>query len=90
MSHTKTLKITPACFDRQMMIIIRELFDPGWNHWLKFESSSVVMGQHTFIRFACCIVWRGMSTCRHACPHNTTCKTNDRMLPHNHTWRLKF
>jgi hypothetical protein len=29
MSHTKTLKITPACFDRQMMIIIRELFDPG-------------------------------------------------------------
>jgi hypothetical protein len=32
------------------------------NHWLKYESSSVVMRQHTFIRFACCIVWRGMST----------------------------
>jgi hypothetical protein len=27
MSHTKTLKITPTCFDHQM-IIIRELFDP--------------------------------------------------------------
>jgi hypothetical protein len=30
--------------------------------WLKFESSCVVMRQHTVIRFACCIVWRGMST----------------------------
>jgi hypothetical protein len=28
MSHTKTFKITPTCFDHQM-IIIRELFDPG-------------------------------------------------------------
>jgi hypothetical protein len=28
MSHTKTLKITPICFDHQM-IIIMELFDPG-------------------------------------------------------------
>jgi hypothetical protein len=28
MSHIKTLKITPTCFDSQM-IIIRELFDPG-------------------------------------------------------------
>jgi hypothetical protein len=28
MSHIKTLKITPTCFDHQM-IIIRELFDPG-------------------------------------------------------------
>jgi hypothetical protein len=28
MSHTKTLKITPTCFDHQM-IIIRELFDTG-------------------------------------------------------------
>jgi hypothetical protein len=28
MSHTKTLKITPTCFDHRM-IIIRELFDPG-------------------------------------------------------------
>jgi hypothetical protein len=28
MSHIKTLKITPTCFDQQM-IIIRELFDPG-------------------------------------------------------------
>jgi hypothetical protein len=28
LSHTKTLKITPTCFDYQM-IIIRELFDPG-------------------------------------------------------------
>jgi hypothetical protein len=28
MSHTKTLKITPTCFDHQM-IIVRELFDPG-------------------------------------------------------------
>jgi hypothetical protein len=27
-SHTKILKITPTCFDNQM-IIIRELFDPG-------------------------------------------------------------
>jgi hypothetical protein len=27
------------------MIIIRELFDPGSNHWLKIESSSVVMRQ---------------------------------------------
>jgi hypothetical protein len=27
MSHVKTLKITPTCFDHQM-IIIRELFDP--------------------------------------------------------------
>jgi hypothetical protein len=29
-------------------------------------------------------------SCRQASPHNTTCKTNERMLPHNHTWRLKF
>jgi hypothetical protein len=28
MTQTKTLKITPTCFDDQM-IIIRELFDPG-------------------------------------------------------------
>jgi hypothetical protein len=28
MSHTKTHKITPTCFDHQM-IIIRGLFDPG-------------------------------------------------------------
>jgi hypothetical protein len=28
MSHTKTFKITPTCFDHQMMII-RELSDPG-------------------------------------------------------------
>jgi hypothetical protein len=28
MSQTKTLKITPTCFDHQM-IIVRELFDPG-------------------------------------------------------------
>jgi hypothetical protein len=28
MSQTKTLKITPTCFDHQM-IIIRDLFDPG-------------------------------------------------------------
>jgi hypothetical protein len=28
MSHTKTFKITPTCFDLQM-IIIRELSDPG-------------------------------------------------------------
>jgi hypothetical protein len=28
MSHIKTLKITPTCFDHQMTII-RELFDPG-------------------------------------------------------------
>jgi hypothetical protein len=28
MSHIKTPKITPTCFDHQM-IIIRELFDPG-------------------------------------------------------------
>jgi hypothetical protein len=27
-SHIKTLKITPTCFDHQL-IIIRELFDPG-------------------------------------------------------------
>jgi hypothetical protein len=27
-SHTKTFKITPTCFDHQM-IIIRELSDPG-------------------------------------------------------------
>jgi hypothetical protein len=29
MSHAKTLKITPTCFDHQL-IIIRELFDPGY------------------------------------------------------------
>jgi hypothetical protein len=28
MSHIKTLKITPTCFDHQM-IIIREFFDPS-------------------------------------------------------------
>jgi hypothetical protein len=28
MSQIKTLKITPTCFDHQL-IIIRELFDPG-------------------------------------------------------------
>jgi hypothetical protein len=28
MSHNKRFKITPTCFDHQM-IIIRELFDPG-------------------------------------------------------------
>jgi hypothetical protein len=28
MSHIKTLKITPTCFDHQL-IIIGELFDPG-------------------------------------------------------------
>jgi hypothetical protein len=65
MSHTKTFKIVPTCFDHQI-IIIRELSDP-------------------VIRFECCIVRRGMSTCRHASPQNTTRKTNDRMLPHNHT-----
>jgi hypothetical protein len=32
--------------------------------WLKFESSSVVMRQNTFIRFACCIVLCG-EACRH-------------------------
>jgi hypothetical protein len=64
MSHIKTLKITPTCFDHQLTII-RELCDPSYNHWLKFEFSCVVMRQHTFIHFACCIVWRGMSTCRH-------------------------
>jgi hypothetical protein len=56
MSHTKTFKITPTCFDHQM-IIIREPSDPGQNDWLKFESSSVVMRQHTVIRFACCIMY---------------------------------
>jgi hypothetical protein len=29
MSHIKTLKITPTCFDHQL-IIIRELYDPGY------------------------------------------------------------
>jgi hypothetical protein len=71
MSHIKTFKITPTCSNHQL-IIIRELFDPSYNHCLKLESSSVVMRQHTFIRFACCIVWRGMSTCRHASPHSWT------------------
>jgi hypothetical protein len=61
MSYIKTLKIAPTCFDHQL-IIIRELFDRGYNHWLKFEPSSMVMRQHTFIRFASFIVWRGMST----------------------------
>jgi hypothetical protein len=28
MSHIKTLKISPICFDHQL-IIIRELFDPS-------------------------------------------------------------
>jgi hypothetical protein len=28
--------------------------------------------------------------CRHASPDKTTCKTNERMLPHNHARRLKF
>jgi hypothetical protein len=65
MSRTKTLKIAPTYFDHQI-IIIREIFYPGENNWLKFESSIVVMRQYSFIRFACCIVWRGMSTCRHA------------------------
>jgi hypothetical protein len=37
---------------------------------------NLVMRQHTVIRFACCIVWRGMSTRRRASPHNTTRKTN--------------
>jgi hypothetical protein len=46
-------KITPTYFDHQM-IIIRELSDPGYNHWLKCESSSVVMQQHTVIHFGCC------------------------------------
>jgi hypothetical protein len=62
MSHTKTFKITSACFDHQM-IIIMELSDPGLNHWLKRESSSVVMRQHMIIRFVCFIVQRVMSTC---------------------------
>jgi hypothetical protein len=48
MSHIKTLKITPTCFDHQL-IIIREL-------------SRLSL---------------------HASPHNTTRKTNERMLPHN-------
>jgi hypothetical protein len=84
MSHIKTLKITPTCFDHQL-IIIRELLDPSQIHSLKFESSSVVMRQHTVIRFACCIVRRGLSTCRQASPHNTTCQTTDRMRPQTHT-----
>jgi hypothetical protein len=50
----------------------------------------MVMRQHTCNRFACCIVQRGMSASRHASLHNITCKTNERMLPYNHTWRLKF
>jgi hypothetical protein len=60
MSHIKTLKISPTCFDHQL-IIIRELFDPSYYHWLKYESSCVFMRQHTFIRFSCCTVWRSMS-----------------------------
>jgi hypothetical protein len=47
MSNTKTLKITPTCFDHQL-IIIRELYDRGLNHWLKSESScGVVVRLHT-------------------------------------------
>jgi hypothetical protein len=49
MTHTKTFYITPTYFDHQM-IIIRELSDPGQNHWLKCESSSVVMRQHNHTR----------------------------------------
>jgi hypothetical protein len=33
---------------------------------------NLVMRQHTFIRFTCCLVWRGMSTCRQASPHMKT------------------
>jgi hypothetical protein len=35
-SQTKTFKITPKRFDHHMMII-RELSDPGYTHWLKSE-----------------------------------------------------
>jgi hypothetical protein len=45
MSHIKTFKITPTCFDYQMIIISFLILVK--NHWLKFESSSVVMRQHT-------------------------------------------
>jgi hypothetical protein len=32
MSQTKTLKITATCFDHQLMIIIKGLFDPGFSY----------------------------------------------------------
>jgi multidrug transporter EmrE-like cation transporter len=74
MSHTKTFKITPSCFDHQM-IIIGELSDPGYNHWLKcaFKCGYAAAYGHSFCVLYCadrhvdmstCLtVWRGMSTC---------------------------
>jgi hypothetical protein len=54
MSHTKTFKITPSCFDHQM-IIIGELSDPGYNHWLKctFKCGYVAAYVHSFRMLYC-------------------------------------
>jgi hypothetical protein len=83
MSHIKTLKITPTCFDHQM-IIIGELFVS----WLKslvkigvFRCGYAAAYVHSFCILY--IVRRGMSTCLST--QYTICKTNERMLPHNNT-----
>jgi hypothetical protein len=65
MSHIKTLKTTPTCFDHQL-IITRELICSQLKTLsLKFDSSyvvNVVMRQQTCICFTCCLVCRGVQT----------------------------
>jgi hypothetical protein len=82
MSYNKTLKFTPTCFDHQMMIT-RDF----WS-WLKslvkiwvFKCGYAASYVHSFCMLYC--VERHVDT-------NTTCKMIERMLPHNHTWGLKF
>jgi hypothetical protein len=60
MSHIKTLKITPTCFDYQLIIH----HQGAYLILVKITSCMVnlVMRQLTFICFKCCLVWRGIST----------------------------
>jgi hypothetical protein len=62
-----------------------------WRMWRVVEHSHFSLGQK--LLDDCRVVEQSvvdMSPRRHASPHKTTCKTNDRMLPHNHTRRLTF
>jgi hypothetical protein len=51
-----------------------------------YDTALTLVYGYTHCGLFCDCPWQ----CRHASPHNTTCKTNERVLPYNHTWRLKF
>jgi hypothetical protein len=77
MSHIKTLKITPTCFDHQLIIIIRELI------WSLLKSVKILVfmyGElgyaaayvHLFCVLSC--VERYVDFSRHTSPHMWTCR----------------